>query len=105
MWSGRTRTGTSDIRAVPHDSWVPLRYEHLLAEPRAELSRLADFIGIPAERQWPDRISEFVDTGRAGGSGTRLHPGALAELRAACASGTRAFDLLESEHASARALA
>lgn len=102
MWSGGTRMGTSDIRALPHDCWVPLRYEHLLADPRAELSRLADFIGITAERKWLEKTSEFVDSGRSGGAGTRLHPGALAELRVACASGTRAFDLLESEYLSAK---
>jgi hypothetical protein len=104
MWAGGTRAGTSDIRALPHDCWVPLRYEQLLSNPRAELSRLANFIGITAEQQWLDRTSEFVDAGRTGGSGSRLHPGALAELRASCASGTRAFDLLESEYASANAL-
>lgn len=104
MWSGGTRSGTSDIRAVPPERWVLLRYENLLADTRAELSRLADFIGVPAERQWLDRTSEFVDSGRAGGAAARLHPSALAELRAACASGARAFDLLESEHAASAKL-
>jgi hypothetical protein len=97
VWSAMTRTGTSEIREVPRDRWTTMRYERLIKDTRAELSRLADFIGVPADRQWLDRASDFVDSERPGRAAVRLHPSALAELRAACAAGTRAFNLLESE--------
>jgi Sulfotransferase family len=101
FWSWLTRTGTSDISEVPHDRLMTMRYELILANAHAELTRLAGFIGVPAERRWLDEAAKFVDSGRAGGAATKLHPIALAELRAACASGTRAYELLESRHAAA----
>ena len=97
IWSAVTRTGTREIRLIPQDRWTTLRYERLLADPSAELTRLAGFIGIPADRQWLDKTSAFADPGRTGSAVAKLHPSDVAELRAACAAGTRAFDLLESE--------
>lgn len=99
VWSTMTCTGTSEIRTVPCHRRTTMRYERIIADTRAELSRLADFIGVPADRQWLDRAGQFIDPARRGRAAARLHPSALAELRAACAAGTRAFDLLESEHA------
>lgn len=101
LWSNMTRTGTSAIRNVRHDRWTTLRYELLLKDPRAELTRLAAFIGASADEQWLDLVCPLVDPGRAGSATAKLHPGDLAMLRAACASGARAFDLLESEHKAA----
>jgi hypothetical protein len=97
IWSTMTRTATSQIREVPRDKWITMRYERLVGDTAAELSRLTDFIGVPADRKWLDWASEFVDSARPGRAAVKLHPVALAELRAACAAGTRAFDLLESE--------
>lgn len=99
LWSEQTREGTSIVRAVTRDVWMPLRYEKLLADTRAELTRLAGFIGIRADRQWLDETAKFADSGRAGASLAQLQPSVLAELQAACAAGTESFDLLESEHA------
>lgn len=98
LWSWATRTGTSEIWEVPHDRWMTLRYENLLTDTRPELSRLADFMGIPAEPQWLERTCQYVERGRPGSAAARLHPSDLIELRAACAAGARAFDLLEAEH-------
>jgi hypothetical protein len=103
LWSNMTRTGTREIRKVPRDRWTILRYELLLRDPRAELARLAAFIGASADEQWLDRACPLVDPGRTGSAAAKLHPGDLAALRASCASGTRAFDLLESEHKAAAA--
>jgi hypothetical protein len=101
VWSSMTRMGTSEIREVPHDRWMTMRYERLVRYTRAELSRLAGFIGVPADPGWLDWASGFVDAARPGQAAARLHPSEIAGLRAACASGTRAFELLESEHAPA----
>lgn len=97
MWSTDTRTGTSAIRSVSPESRLTMRYERIVRDPRAELTRLADFIGIPAESQWLDRSCDFVDPKRSGSSASRLHPSDLVTLRAICAPGKRAFDLLEAE--------
>ncbi|MGD0063687.1 MAG: sulfotransferase [Streptosporangiaceae bacterium] len=98
LWSKTTRTGTIEIRRVPPDRWMTLRYEQLLKDPRAELAQLASFIGVPADQQWLDSACKNVDSGRSGSAASHLHPGDLAPLRAACAAGARAFDVLESEH-------
>jgi hypothetical protein len=99
LWSDQIRTGTREIRQVRRDRWATLRYEHLLKDTRAALTGLADFIGVPAEPQWLDRACQFVDPGRPRRAAAAFHPSDLAELRSVCAAGTRAFELLESEHA------
>jgi hypothetical protein len=76
-----------------------MRYERLISDVRAELSRLAGFIGVPANSKWLDQACHFVDSGRVGGAESRLHPSELAELRKACTFGNQAFDLLEAEWA------
>jgi hypothetical protein len=95
MWSTKTRTGTRQIRLVPRASRTTLRYEKLLKETRAELAALASFIGVTADEQWLDWACEFANPGRIGSASAGLHPMDLAELRAACAAGNRAFDQLE----------
>ena len=97
IWSSLTRTGTSEFFQIARDGWTTMRYERILADPRTELSRLASFIGVAAEPGWLDRATAFVDTGCAGRAAHRLHPGDLPALRAACVTGTRAFDLVEAE--------
>jgi hypothetical protein len=81
-----------------------MRYENLLQEPRAELARLAGFLGVPAREQWLERSAAFIDGGRTRSARSRLHPAAFTELRSVCASGAHAFEALEAleaEHATA----
>jgi hypothetical protein len=110
-WSSLTRQGTSEIRRVRQDSLLTLRYERLLRETRTELTRLADFIGVPADSpgispdtheispdsRWLDLACGHVDTGRSGSAAAQLHPIDLAALRSVCAAGRRAFEAFESE--------
>jgi hypothetical protein len=98
FWSDLTQSGAAEIRSIRPDQWMPLRYERLLEDTRAEMTRLADFIGAPAEPQWLDKTCEFANPGRSGSAATQLLPGDLAALRDSCAPGARAFDLLESQH-------
>ncbi len=97
LWSDFTRTGTREIRRVQRDRMMTLRYEPLLNETRAELVKLAAFIGARADQQWLDRTCAYVDSGRSGSAAAQVHPGELATLRAVCAVGARAFDVLEAE--------
>lgn len=103
-WSSLIRRGVAGMRNVPHDLWISMRYEKLLKEPRAELEKLARFIGLPAQERWIERASALVDSGRAGSARSRLHPSDLAELRSVCLSGAQAFELIEAEHAAAVSL-
>lgn len=96
-----TRGGTREIRTVGRNQVLTLRYERLLDDNRSEMTRLAAFIGAGADEQWLDETCALADPGRAGSAAARLHPGELAALRDVCAAGTRAFDLLESEHMAA----
>lgn len=98
MWSTMTRLGTREIRVVPRDRRMTLRYERILQETRTELSRLAEFIGISDDQQWLDWAADFANPGRIGSAAAKLHPMDLADLRTACTAGNRAFDLLEAEH-------
>jgi Sulfotransferase family len=102
LWSSEIHDGEIAIREVRPDEWMTLRYEQLLTDTRSELTRLADFIGVPAERQWLDEACGFVDPDRAGTATHRLDQDGLAALQAACAAGTGAFDLLELEQAASR---
>jgi hypothetical protein len=97
-WSISTHIATTEIAKVPASQLAILRYERVLADPRAELSRLAGFVGASADERWLGRAEEFTDPGRAGSAAAQLGPADLAELRDACAAGRRAFDLLESAH-------
>jgi hypothetical protein len=98
VWSMATRTGTSEIREVAPSKWTTMRYEQLIADTSAQLIRLAGFIGAEPEPRWLDEAARFVDPRRPGRASTRLHPGDVVALRAACAAGKKAFDLLEAEH-------
>lgn len=95
MWSYGTREGVSGLRKLPSGTWTSMRYEDLVSAPRALLTKVAAFIGVPAEPRWLDWACDFVTSGRTGAAAA-LSPAELASLRAACASGARALTSLES---------
>jgi hypothetical protein len=90
-WSPMICAGVAALAQVPGKARTSLRYEELLAEPVASLTRLAQFIGISAPEDWLDLARRTVDPTRTGTAVTELGPGALTRLRAACEPGTRAL--------------
>jgi hypothetical protein len=112
-WSAMIRYGTSALAELPAHARGQLGYEDLLADPGAELTRLAAFLGVPAEQDWLDASAKLIagdrgGTGRAGGgagagagagrAGTgragaarALDPDVAAQLREACAPGYEAL--------------
>jgi sulfotransferase family protein len=90
-WSPMIRAGVAALAQVPETARTSLRYEDLLAEPVASLTRLAEFIDITAPDPWLDLARRTVDPTRTGTAVAELDPGALARLRAACEPGTRAL--------------
>jgi hypothetical protein len=93
-WSPMIRAGVAALRRLPGGTWLGVRYEDLLRDPAASLTRLARFIGTDAPGEWLDRVSAMVDPARTGAA-ARLDPAAQAALRAACEPGLQALAAAE----------
>jgi len=91
VWSRMIQAGVAALDGLPPGRWTGLKYENLLNDAEAELSRLAAFIGVPAAPQWLRSARDLIQPGRAGAAAAQLDPAALASLRAACEPGTRAI--------------
>ncbi|MFD9902803.1 sulfotransferase [Streptomyces sp. NPDC059063] len=90
LWSELITRGVDHLNEVPAAMRTTLVYEDLLDEPRRELTRLADFIGVEPLPQWLDTGSARLDAGRRGAS-RRLPAQEFAALEGCCAPGTRAL--------------
>jgi hypothetical protein len=95
MWSWRITEAANGLSEVPRECWTTLKYEKLIDDPRAELTRLAGFIGIPAASQWLDKAGEIVKRGRTGTAAAQLDPETFDALQAACEPGEKAIAALE----------
>jgi hypothetical protein len=89
-WSQMIQYGTSALAQLPADIQGQLGYEDLLADPAAELTRLAGFLGVPAEPDWIEAAAKLIYSGRVG-TASQLDPDLAAELREACEPGGRAL--------------
>lgn len=90
MWSSMLADGLTGLAELPDDTWTDLKYEELLDSPDAELTRLAEFIGVPAKPQWLEAGRGLLDPGRIG-QASRLDPEVRVALEAACAPGAAAL--------------
>jgi hypothetical protein len=90
LWSDMMRGAVAALAGLPGDAWTTLGYEDLLADPAAELARLAAFLGVPAAPAWLSRARALIDAGRAG-KASRLDEETLTALRAACQPGVAAL--------------
>jgi hypothetical protein len=97
-WTWMMMAGTEAMKQLPRDIWTTLQYEQLIATPREELTRLAEFIGIPATPGWLDEACSSMDSRRIGSATRGLDPETLAILREACDPGMQAIQRLESEY-------
>lgn len=89
-WAAKIIAGLSHLTKLPLGEWTTVGYEDVLADPAAELARLAEFIGVPADPGWLAAARRMIDPARPGGAAT-LPPDELASLRAACEPGTAAI--------------
>jgi hypothetical protein len=89
MWTLRISEAADGLSKVPRENWISLQYEKLVGDPRAELTRLAEFIGIPAPSQWLDKAREIITDGRRGTALSQLDADSLDALRAACEPGEK----------------
>jgi len=98
-WSEMIRYGTSALAELPADIQSQLGYEDLLADPAAELTRLAGFLGVPGDPDWIEAASKLIYADRVGTAG-RLEPHLAAELREACEPGRQALEAFLAERTS-----
>jgi hypothetical protein len=96
LWSSLVCAGVPALAELPPDSWTTLRYEELLADPAAELTRLADFIGVPATARWLAAATALIQPRRPISLAAELEPDEQAALRDACAAGAEAIAAAES---------
>ncbi|MFD0688111.1 sulfotransferase [Actinomadura fibrosa] len=96
LWSGMICAGTSALTGIPAEQLLVLTYEELVEDARAQLRRLAAFIGVDAFAEWLSECDEQVEPPplRAGG----LSEGDRAALRRSCAAGGRALHRFLAAH-------
>ncbi len=90
MWSSMQIEGLAALAELPDGIRTDLRYETLMHSPDEELTRLAAFLGVPADPGWLETARGMVDPGRIG-QVDRLSPERRAALEEACRPGTEAL--------------
>lgn len=51
QWETATRLLLDDLEALPKESWCVTSYDRLIAEPREEITRLCNFVGVRWDRE------------------------------------------------------
>jgi hypothetical protein len=91
LWSCLAREGAAALSQLPAGTWIGLKYEELVRDPEAELTKLAEFIGVPATPRWLAAGCLIADDQRVGTAASQLSPGDLATVQEACAPGIAAI--------------
>lgn len=91
FWSRSTTIGVSALREVPDHMRTSLKYEDLLSAPGAELTRLAEFLGVSPSPEWLAFAQREIHGDRAGTARAHLDQNTFRELQLACAPGTEAI--------------
>jgi len=93
LWSRQIADAAARLSAVPAPRRYALGYEDLLADPYAELSRLAAYLDLEPDPDWLAAARELLDPARAGAA-RALPADRFALLREWCAPGLRALEAL-----------
>ncbi len=96
FWSPMICAGQAALHELPAGSWTLLRYEDLLRDPVASLTRLAGSVGVAAAPSWLEAATALTGpparaASRIGTAAAELDPDAFAALRAACEPGRQAL--------------
>ncbi|MFI0240226.1 sulfotransferase [Streptomyces sp. NPDC016845] len=89
LWSELVTQGAHFLDTLPAGRRAVLAYEDLLDDPRAELTRLAAFVGVEPHAPWLDSACAQLDDSRRGSAARELTATQLDELTASCAPGAR----------------
>jgi hypothetical protein len=90
-WSRSTTTGIAALRKLPDDVWTSIKYDDLLSEPKAELTRLAEFLRVTPLPEWLAAAQRTMHRGSTGTARAYLDPDTLRGLQRACAPGIEAI--------------
>jgi hypothetical protein len=90
IWSRMICSGMAALKDLDADMWTGLKYESLMRDPRSELTRVADFIEVPAPASWLEEACRLIDPSREGAAAA-IDPEIRTSLRDACAPGTDAI--------------
>jgi hypothetical protein len=91
-WSGEILAGLAELEDLERGRLLVLRYEDFLAEPRAPLARLMDFLGEDCHEDWLERVAGSVRAPRC--RWRELPPSERRELELACRPGLVALGAL-----------
>jgi hypothetical protein len=96
FWSPMICAGQAALHELPAGSWTLLRYEDLLRDPAASLTRLAGFVGVAAAPSWLEAATALTGppamaASRIATAAAELDPDAFATLHAACEPGRQAL--------------
>lgn len=91
LWSFCICQGLPVLAELPPGGWTRLRYEDILLNPAAELTRLADFIGVTATPEWLAAATALMVRSRPVNIAAELAPDALAAVQKACVPGVKAI--------------
>ncbi|CAM5387449.1 Sulfotransferase OS=Streptomyces fumanus OX=67302 GN=GCM10018772_33980 PE=4 SV=1 [Streptomyces fumanus] len=62
MWSQWIIEGVEYLSQVPDDARTTLAYEDMVRNPRAELVRLAEFIGVDPDDEWLEAGESLIES-------------------------------------------
>ncbi len=88
-WAGEILAGTEELAGLGPECLLTMRYEDFLAEPRASIARLFEFLGAPVDAAWLDRMTAIVRPARS--QWRALPSREQAALLDACTPGFRAL--------------
>jgi len=91
VWAELERIGITALRELPPGDWTNLKYETLIRNHEQELTRLAEFLGVPVTAEWLDAVGKLIDPSKSGSAEAQLSALEVATLRTACAPGTQAI--------------
>jgi hypothetical protein len=61
QWASSIEQAVADGRALPEDRYLEVRYEAVLANPKDEVSRIADFVRLASAGLLANRVAETRD--------------------------------------------
>jgi Sulfotransferase domain len=93
-WSRSMTMGIAALRKLPDDLWTSMKYEDLLSEPKAELTRLAEFLGVTPLPEWLAFAQRQIHRSRTGTARASLDPDTFRDLQRACAPGNEAIQTM-----------
>lgn len=92
FWSKTIKQGLADLAAIPADQRIMIQYENLVDHPDAELTRLAEMVGVDPLPKWLRTGREMLDPNRRNKS-LLLPPKDRDSLMEACSGGMQALRL------------